>query len=267
MNLQFRSVVRKFLPPWLVDRVQDGLVNGYKFVYANVLPLDLGMQFIREGVTAAWPGVGTPTALALTGQARGIIRGFAEPDASYAARQLNWRYDWQRTGNPYTIMRQLQGYLTGFDVDMFVVNAQSTWYGLAADGTVTKTATSAWLWDDLGIVYRFWVILFPPAELWDRDGTWGDGEVWGANDTTWGSTATREQVDTVRAIIRQRKSAEGLCQGVIVSFDETAPFDPANGAPPLPDGTWHYYSKNDGGTQVPARDSRAIYLYSTEGFG
>jgi hypothetical protein len=107
---------------------------------------------------------------------------------------------------------------------------------------------------------RFWVIIDSAGGVpWSRDGTWNDGELWGDDPSaSWGSTATIEQVQAIRAIVDDWKPAASVCKNIIVSFDASA-FDTGDTAPPLPDGTWGPWSKNSGGVQVAARDSRAIY--------
>jgi hypothetical protein len=156
-------------------------------------------------------------------------------------------------------MRQLQGNLAPHLVKMRIVNNAGAWYTLNADGTAEYKFGGTWDWDGEPSAWsRVWVIIYPPADLWVRDGTWGDGDTWGADGTTWGSTATPAEVRTVRGIVAEWLAPHATCKNIIVCFDAAA-FDPTDSSPPLPDGTWRNWSKNVGGVQVPARDDRAIY--------
>ncbi len=256
-----RTALLKWIPPWLSPR---GLKDkAFRILYGIALIVDAAIQSAIEAVEARLPGIGTFTALYLIGRDRRIKRGRAETDAAFAERLKRWRYDWQRAGNPYAIMRQLQGYVYPKKPRMRIVNEQGTWYTLNTDGTVSRIALGGnWDWDtqDEILKSRFWIIIYSTgAEApWSRDGTWNDGEVWGTNATTWGSTATADQVADIRSIVSDFKSATGLCQNIIICFDNGS-FDPEGISPPNPDGLWGNWSKNVGGVQVASRDPDAIY--------
>lgn len=242
--------------------------TGYKYIYAFAVLADLIVQFALEGVRAKFPSLAPPDALALIARDRRVVRGFAETDDTLVARLIRWLIDWRQAGGAYAILRQVKAYWTGYDGPMRIVSANGTWWTLNADDSVEKHVTlptKNWNWDGHDELYaRFWVILYASAMGITRDGTWGDGELWGATDgSTWGSTATPEQVQTVRGIVAARKSGISVCKNIIVSFDD-AKFDPeaAPGAP-LPDGTWANWSHLVLGVQVPARDPDAIYWDGT----
>ena len=42
--MNVRDVARKFFPPWMLDRVLAGLVNGWKYVYSFVVMADLLLE-------------------------------------------------------------------------------------------------------------------------------------------------------------------------------------------------------------------------------
>lgn len=255
--ITFRDSVVAMAPRWL-----RGTWAG-RFLYVMGLHLDAMTDALTASIEMRFPGFYSEESLPLIGRERRIRRGFAESGPAYAGRLRKWLDDHRRHGNPYTLMRQLQGYLFPFAVRLRVVSNIGTWYTLGSDGSTSHRLSSPanWNWDGSAAEFsRYWVILYPPASLWVRDGTWGDGETWnGRPNETWGSTATPEQVAAVKAIVNEWNPPHAKCMGVIVCFDATI-FDPTAAAgPPMPDGTWASFSKNVGGVQVPAREAKAIY--------
>lgn len=263
---QIRGRIAEFLPPWIQPK-SGGEGHGFRVVYAIALLCDLLLEDAVTGILSKLPGQGTATALARIGRDRRIPRGRAESDESYIARLIQWRSSWRTAGNPFTLLRQLRGYLSPLTPRMRIVNAAGTWYTLEEDGSRSVTrAAGNWDWDgDAALWARFWIVIYSdplnPNAPWERDGTWGDGETWGEEGRgTWGSTATEEEIADIRAIVKDWKSAHEVCGKIIVCFDD-AEFDPADTAPPLPDGTWANCSRNVGGIQVPARNAAAIYWH------
>lgn len=250
----FRDAIRRACPPFLTG------FWGYRLMYSIAIQLDALGDGVVAGVKLRFPNVYSDESLPFIGRERGITRGFDEPAATYAVRLEGWLEELRRKGNPYTLMRQIRGYLTGHAVTFRIVNNTGAWYTLNADGSTEYHYGANWNWDGAPNTEwsRFWFFIYPPADLWVRDGTWGDGSSWGDNGQTWGSTATIEQVETIRAIVTEWESPHARCINIVVVFDAAA-FDPADTQPPLPDGTWAHWSKNVGGVQVPARDDRAIY--------
>ncbi len=261
MSDTLRAALQKWVPPWLSARPL--LDRGFKYLYSFALVIDAAVQAAIWAVEARLPGIGTFTALFYLGRDRRIRRGRAESNEAYVERLKRWREDWRRAGNPYTLMRQLQGYLYPKSPRMRIVNTQGTWYTLNTDGTIERHGLEGnWDWDgDSDLWARFWVIIYSDSveAPWTRDGTWGDGELWGEPTTdTWGSTATLEQLADMRDILDLFKSATGVCKNIIICFDDDA-FDPTDTAPPLPDGTWGNWSTGGSGARVRSRDSSAIY--------
>lgn len=261
MATQLRSALARAVPPWM--RPRPGLDRGFRYLYVFGLLADVSLEAGMQGILAKLPTQGTHTALPRLAKDRQLVRGFEEPGDPFAQRLTRWRPDHKRRGNPYTLMRQVRAYLYPHLPLMRVVNHRGTWYTLEPDDELVRDDAGNWDWDgkpDAEAWSRFWLIIYPPAELWVRDGTWGDGgEVWGETGKgTWGSTATPEQVSTIRHIVKEWKSAGAVCVSIVIAFDEAA-LDPSDAQPPLPDGSWAYHSKNEGGVQVAARDDRAIY--------
>ncbi len=240
-----------------------------RMVYAFIgLPLDMIAEATKEALLARFPQWCVEDALAYHGRDRGIRRGVSEPSASYRARLLLWIEAWKAAGAGRSILDQIAGFLTPHQTRIRLWTQVGVVYERSAAGVFTVTRLPGlWNWDGLGasLWARFWIIIDSfDGVPWSRDGTWGDGEVWGSSATsTWGSTATIAQVQTIRAIVDDWKPAAAVCKNIIVSFDDPSfEYDPMTSTTSTPfpdDGTWAHWSKNVGGVQVPARSGGAIY--------
>jgi len=246
---------------WRLSPARLRTWTAARHVYAFIsLPLDMIVQAADDAVKARFPTECPSDALPYHGRDRGIRRGPLESDASYRARLLLWLQSWRGAGVGRAMLDQIAGYLTPHRTRIRVWTQRGVLYTREADGTFTVQRTYQFNWDGDGSRWvRFWVIIDSVGGVpWSRDGTWGDGARW--DDTlngTWGSTATLEQVQSIRNIIDDWKPAAAKCQSIIISFDAAAfdPGDPGN----LPDSSWGAVSRNVAGIQVPTRDPRAIY--------
>lgn len=257
---RFRQAFYKLLPSWLTEG-EGELVLGSLGVLK-----DAWLERLTQGLYARFPSYAPESALAYLGRDRKIVRGINESAASYSARLLRWLEDHRIRGNPFALMAQLRAYCNA-DVRIRTVDAAGNWFTLDRDGTRSFTLGAGnWDWDTEAASQwsRFWVIIYPTAdgEPWSDPGDWGDAAlwgsgVWGANSTaTIGTTATREQVASVRSIVREWQPDGTRCEWIIVAFDD-ASFDPTA---PEPDGTWGLWGKDDGaGNYVPSRLRTARY--------
>jgi hypothetical protein len=267
MATTFRSL-RKFAgPPWLV-------VNGDSAAVGYVLDAlkDAFVDRLEKGLLARFPQQGpdgspaADDALAAMGRDRRIKRGIFDTSAAYALRLLRWLDDWKVAGNPYALMQQLAAYL-GPSVSLRTVDARGNWYSRAADGTLSVNRQQGnWDWSgqnayDVARWSRFWVIIYPNG-LWQPGPKWGDaGAKWGTPGRTWGSTATSEQVASVRSLVADWKPAGTRCVNIIVAFDNTSfdPTQPRDGTG-LPNGLWSLPSYTNGSNaQAPSRLATARY--------
>ncbi len=255
-------LVRRFLgPKWLVDDDGESTLVGYsldllKDAFVERLELGLLARFPQNGPNGE---TAPPDALAALGRDRRVVRGLSEDDEAYALRLLKWLDDRRTAGNPYALMQKLSEY-TGPLCSFRTVDARGNWYSRAADGTQTVSLdTGNWNWDgtDAARWSRFWVVIYPNG-LWTEGQTWnGVGtQAWGDPGHTWGSTATPEEVATVRAIVSDWKPAGTRCVNIVLAFDP-ASFDPAS---PEPNGLWGRWSKVVAGVQVSSRLSTARYM-------
>lgn len=263
MATNFRTQRRKLIPWWLSD--EEGQLLWYTIdvmvdAFARRLELGLLARFPQQDPTGT---PGPPDAAAALGRDRRVVKGINEPATTYALRLRRWLDDRRTCGNPYALMQKLAEY-TGAGPSFRTVDARGNWFARAADGTTSYVLdTGNWNWDGpMGDRFsRFWVIIYPNGLWTEYPNDWGDtaGQGWGENTNTWGSTATADQVDTIRAIVADWKPGGTRCVNIIIAFDPTS-FDPDS---PEPDGTWGLPSKNVAGVQVPSRLSTARYWDGT----
>lgn len=278
MSIGFRDLIKDILPPWLGKGV------GEKLGYVLGLAKDAVMEKLEQGVKARMPKYGTPTALVYIGQDRLIIRGFQELDASYAIRLSQFLDAWARAGAALTELQQLAGYTSPFTPVIRTVSNAGVWDSVndgKVDGTTINHLRTIdnWDWDSVGPSYwaggttpwwttsaglvpwfRAWVIIFPPAGLWQAEGTWGDGQTWG-DGGVWGCTATLSQIRSLRLVVNQWRDMGIHVPWIIMCFDSTY-FDQylAAGNAKLPDGNFGTWGKIVGGVEVPARFSNSAYI-------
>lgn len=247
---------------------------GYRYLYSIAQGLDLLIEQGLEAARLQFPTACPPEALPYHGRDRGVRRAPGESRASYEARLLVWRTSAKKAGSAFAILSAIQSYALGTLGSMpsvTLVTNTGTWFVMAPDGTIERTVSlpgpSNWDWDTHPELWdRFWIVLYAsewqfgdPPQPWERDGTWGDGELWG-NDgsSTIGSTATPDQVIAIRQLIADSKGDDQLCVSVVISFDDTA-FKPDSSGT-LPDGLWKNHGKRDGsGNVVVARSEDALY--------
>jgi hypothetical protein len=253
----FRTVWQFLGPARFVSEGDSDLVG-----YSLGLVADAFAERARQGLLARFPETAPPDALPLHGRDRRVTRGRNESVDSYVRRLLRWLDDRRTWGNAYSLMDQLAVYL-GPLPKIRVVDARGNWYTREPDGTKSYLLNQGnWNWEPAMPTRwsRFWVIIYPNG-LWAEGGGWGDSDApaWGDNAVTWGSTATADEVQSVRRITKEWKRAGTRCVNVIVAFDP-ASFDPAS---PEPDGTWGVGHKIDGGVAVASRLSTARYWDGT----
>jgi hypothetical protein len=243
------ELYRTHVPGWAQDSAEGAPILYTLGKLANVVA-----EHARDGIAARFPlGPTLPgetprpparDALSLIARDRGKEWGINEEPAAFGARLIPWLDDARRRGNPFQLMRELRGYCNAA-VRIRTVDARSNWCTLDRDGTETYqplTETGiAWNWDGAASSRwgRFWVIIYPTADLlpWGPGPVWGD-PTWGAPGTTWGTTATIDQVATVRRIVRDWKPAGTRCEHIIIAFDDTS-FNPVDSFGMPTAGNWN----------------------------
>jgi hypothetical protein len=182
----------------------------------RVLPGTLGVFFdaaaegCNQAIKARFFGSDTfpPSALPYLGDGRSMPRYPIDTDETYTARLRDAWETWKNAGTTTCIENQLAA------------------LGLTAE--VKDRTTPGWNWDaDVDNWSRFYVVI--TGHPWSR-WLWGDGTLWGQR--TWGSTATLDEVRSVRALVRKWKPAHVICEYIIVVLDGVT------WAAEQPDGTW-----------------------------
>lgn len=269
-STSFRTLRRFMAPRWLTNG-EGGLVG-----YALDLMKDAFAERLRLGHLARFPqndptGLTTAPDDALTamGRDRRVVKGIQDTNVTYAAKLVRWLEDRPSQGNPFTLMRKLAEY-TGPGPSFRTVDARGNWYSRSAAGAESAALkTGNWNWDGPpGRRWsRFWVIVYPNG-LWGPGQKWSPytAQKWGAtaasldgSSLTLGSTATQEQVATLRALVSDWKPAHARCVNIIVAFDASS----LNPASPEPNGSWGQATKYTTGVAVPSRITTARYLDGT----
>jgi hypothetical protein len=256
-----RNGLLSIVPKWLSNR--PALNSGFKILYVIALMGDCMIETALEGVRAAWPGRGTPTADPLIGQSRGIAQGEAESSASYEARLRAWLTTWQNAGSSEVLSQAIQSYL-GNNPIVRIVDRSGNWVTANQDGTTTYlpagTAAWVWNWDQLNNPERdgwwadLWIIVYPTE--WSITGTTLSSliGIWGTyTGVGTGHAVPRAAVDAILGLVAQWKGAHTWIEAIIYSYDATL-FNPSTINAGNPDGTWAFWSKPSGNTRVVARN-------------
>lgn len=262
----FRDTFRQYITRWLQNR--PGSNVGYRMLWAMIAPLDKAMQTVVEGARAAFPGLGTPTALPLIGQSRGRLQGEAESDEHFAERVIPWLDDWTQDDRFASEMmaRDIQNYLANTPA-VTVVDRAGHWMQLSASGVATQTI-APWNWDGTsnperaGIWGDLWIIVYPCE--WTEAPTIAAGAAQPVTDGLgWGHQVDRTAVDAILSLVAQWKGAHTTIRAIVWSYDPTLCLP--NGSN-NPDGNWGASSKYTRGppsTRIPARSANARYWTPT----
>lgn len=255
----FQSAFKALVPAWLSEG-DGGLV-----LHSLAVMKDVFLASLRAGLEARFPTKSGDSALTLTGDARGIIRGRSETSAHYAARLKRWRFPrgHRVRGDAFALLEQISEYFGG--IHCRTIDIAGNVHDRTAAGVETFSYANAWDWDgeppspNWG---RFWVILYPnPEAPMAVQPNLGDPALWGGALGTAGTTigqtgVTADDVNAVRWLMSRRnwKPAGTLGEWIIVSLD---------GTDPAPDGEWLHWSKMIDDTQSPARSSAFRYWVVT----
>lgn len=260
-----RDLLRKWVPPWLSDRPSKGLTVGFRVLYAGALIADAVIEQADQALSAKLPGIGTPTALDTIGQDRGIFRGRADDDLSYARKLREWIDRWSSAGQAYALAREVQDYLGPipdgggelYTVRVFNRSGAVVSRDAAGEVTTLKPGEAAWTWNWDGLSHPeragwwsdLWVVVTPMP--------WATIPEWAESTTAWGQDAPQPQVAVLREIAASWKAGHSYVRAVIFapSEHEGVPvLDPATIATSgQPNGWWGAWSRDVAGVRVPAR--------------
>lgn len=263
---------------WLADNGPSDPTNTGKMQYTFGLAIDALLDKMWWGISARFPGIGTPTALPLLSRDRGILQGINESNAAFATRLASWRDSWLRAGAARSLLGQIIGYLG--NIRARTVDDVSNWctYVPGDDPALFGPSTYQppvhnWNWDNEGdphaegvtsMWWRFWLVVYSTStsgSSWaGTGGTWGDGRLWGDAGTSWGLSVPASVSATLRTIVRPWKRAGSWCRWIVVALNDTVcdPFGAEDGTN-NPNGGWGPWAVVVGGTYVPARPSTMRY--------
>lgn len=249
---RYRDSLRRWVPWWLSDRkYSSGKTVGYRVIWVMVAMLDAIADWIVAGLTAAWPGKGTPTALPLISRSRGVVRGQSDTNEEFAAKLRGWLERAASLGSARAIAREVHEYLSSHP-RVRVITRSGHWATMAADGTVT-TDSATWDWDSTsnperaGYWSELWVIVY--TSQFSPSGTWGDGRLWGRRDSGLGHVVSRVDRDALLGLLATSRSAHSKIRAVIWTTDN-ALFDPTVPSS-CPNGTWGQWSLPGSDPRVP----------------
>lgn len=234
---------------WMTLRALLGFQNVWAMLVALISILDDGERRLWQGFYARLPGLGTPTALPLIGQSRGLFRGIGESDDAFALWLRDFLQKWEKAGGggsekSIALLKQIQHYCGGVKVKS--ITRAGKLLTLEADGTVTKQMI-AWDWDSksnpdkAGHWSEMWIIVYDPP--WARRGKWGNGIKWGVDTLGLGHEAPRNNVDELLSIFAEWKANRTRINTVCFTYDNTL-FDETTPAT-MPDGWFGRWGKPD----------------------
>lgn len=255
-----RHALKSFVPNWLSEI--PGFKVGFTILFVIALVCDLFVETILEGVFAAFPGLGTPTAIPYIAQSRGFIRGDGETDDSFTARLRAWLQTWPEAGSDELLARLVQGYLGG-NLVVRVVDRRGHFTTIRADQSVIVEDDSNWNPDATGIPERvgwwsdLWIIVYLDSR-WPvytdlSDPAWT--AAWGTyNGFGTGLQVPRNIQNDLGIILSTFKGAHSYIEWMVFTTD-TSLFVPGALGATYPNGRWGYWSKDVGAGQVPARST------------
>jgi hypothetical protein len=244
---RFRDMADAISPTWLNGPV------GQRFRYSMAVLYDALADGAGYAVLSRFPQTAPADALPLIGADRQITRGFAESNASYENRLIQWLDLWRSAGSPMGVLLAVLGLFLPTSIKVVTVDNSSNWntYALGANPfpitaavptpPVYAKGTNNWNWDgNFALWWRTWVILYVSPLGWTIGPHWGDGGHWGDVGRLWGLTGPLPgQIPTLLAVLKQWAAAHSWIVNVILTTN-SARFDPAQpaGGGINPDGTW-----------------------------
>lgn len=248
---RFQNIFSFLVPSWLSEG-EGGLVLA-----SLGLIKDAFLERAEQGLDARFPTRTGPSALALIGDDRGIVRGRSETIEQYARRLIAWRYPrGHRTrGSAFALLSQVVAYWGDAITFANTIDKSSNLHVTLADGTESYFyGAITWNWDGTPISpnwARFWLGITVSAT--SGIGAWpdfDDPELWGGAlnaDVCVGIRGiTPDDARAMRRLFTGRawKPAGTRAEWLIVNLD---------GSAPASDGTWGTWSRNVAGTQTATR--------------
>lgn len=265
-----RGTLSKYVPSWLGN--VPGLRNLYSVLWSVALAGDALRETAWQGQLAAYPGVGTPTALSYIGASRGLVQGPGEPNSTFGVRCRNWLNEVALMGSSRGLVAQIQDYLCGagslgagvYPVVIFIDRAGHV-VTANADQSITESTTT-WSWDTSGgwtdgigfhstaVVDAWWadgiILIQDPFTHYASfsDPNWL--AAWNSGDQTVDSLVPQSTVFALQAILDRWKGCHIFVR-CVVWLPNPASF--------VPGGWYGNWSSNQGGTQAARRNPAYAY--------
>lgn len=249
---------------WMTSRSVLGFVNVWKWLSVMIAILDDGQNRLFQAFYARLPGLGTPTALSLIGQSRGLIRGIGESDADYSLYLQQWLQLWETAGNGLALCKAVQHYIGGGKM-IRLFTRRGKMIQLNADGTVVRAYGVAWDWDSKSNPEKathwseMWLVIYSPP--WARAPNLHTGRLLGSAFGI-GVLMPRSDWDALKSIFADWKADRSRLNTVVICYDATL-FDPAFPAK-MPDGWFGKWGKPDPaapGSRIQSRFADGRYWH------
>lgn len=237
MNItrRFRTIWKFLTPGWL----QKG--QGEIVQYVQGLMKDAYAERCTQTAYLPYPSVCVSDALDFHGRMRALPRGVVEPEASYRARLVAWRYPrgHRVRGGAPALLEQFSFALRG--TFFGVVDARTQWTTSDPDGFDTSTP---WQWDDMPADQwgRYWLVARSTGAPWPSftDAAWL--AAWGDRSAVLaGAGVSAGEIDALRKITSNRRlgwTPAGIKAQVLTFYFGSDLF-------PAPDGTWDDWANRD----------------------
>lgn len=260
-----RHALKAWVPNWLADI--PGFRTGFTILFTIAVICDAFVEVMFQGLQAARPGKGTPTANPYLGRARGFVQGFYETSADYAARLITWLDLWHVAGSDALLGKLVQGYLgnagSGLPV-VRVVDRRGRFTTINADGSVTKVTDTNWNFDATGLPERagWWSDVWILVYITDgRFGTYTSltDPAWQANWGKYNQAVTGVGLilnqaipSTLLNILSVFKGAHSFIEAIVFTSDNTI-FIPGSLGSTYPNGHWGNFSEDISDVQTRVR--------------
>lgn len=262
VRLRFRRLYKR-LPGWLSD---DSRSDGAPLLYSTGLIIDAFLERARQSIEARFPlRALTNEALEYLGRDRGILRGRAESDESYAQRLIEWRYPFGHRvrGNAWGMLAQIRFYFLS-TTKQFAITRRGSWFQLDADATETYALDTGLFagGDDLPVSpnwARFWLGINAPVGWSLPVLTIGDPNLWGgviSDDSEYViglDGATQSDIQAFRIIAEDWKMSGSKAEYLFVVLD-SAFTDDMNSYVQKPSTSWFTF----GGDQVALGNAQTV---------
>lgn len=194
-----RDYVERLSPPWLAGFFGTRFMIGMVGVVADLL-----LEAVEQATTVGWLNRKTLPVDALKdiGENANIQRVTGETNDNYKSRLFRKWELWEESAT-----------------SKFAENS-FTPFGVAAADITLKT-TRDWVVDDSPNWSRWWIILDGSAGNLPWSELLWNGFAWGTPGTTWGTTATQEEIFGVIRLLCKWKSAHEIGVEIIILYGAT----------------------------------------------